>query len=246
MASRRRQCELGVCLLAQRSRRLVVAGREQHDARSAAWLSVFGSQIRPLARAHQHRRLQLWGEQSREWRPGRGATFVRGRGTLPHSPALGRDHPGSRIASLLTCASRAPDSRLLRISGPAWRRGLFAPSLRPRRSHQDGAAVQRSARLHMHLRQRPARSDHSPLQRSPLVSADRTGRMCRRVEFDPLYFDVIVRRYEAARRRRVEICPAVPRPGNAVGRFALLTHDTNPRHHRALRLGRVPSRGRDP
>ena len=26
--------------------------------------------------------------------------------------------------------------------------------------------------------------------------------MCRRVEFDPLYFDVIVRRYEAARRRR--------------------------------------------
>jgi DNA modification methylase len=35
-----------------------------------------------------------------------------------------------------------------------------------------------------------------------LVAADRTGRMCRRVEFDPLYFDVIVRRYEAARGRR--------------------------------------------
>jgi DNA modification methylase len=31
-----------------------------------------------------------------------------------------------------------------------------------------------------------------------LVAADKTGRVCRGVEFDPLYVDVIVRRYEAA------------------------------------------------
>jgi len=33
---------------------------------------------------------------------------------------------------------------------------------------------------------------------STLVAADRTGRVCRGVELDPLYVDVIVRRYEAA------------------------------------------------
>ena len=33
---------------------------------------------------------------------------------------------------------------------------------------------------------------------STLIAADRTGRVCRGVEFDPLYVDVIIRRYEAA------------------------------------------------
>jgi DNA modification methylase len=33
---------------------------------------------------------------------------------------------------------------------------------------------------------------------STLIAADKTGRVCRGVELDPLYVDVIVRRYEAA------------------------------------------------
>ncbi len=33
---------------------------------------------------------------------------------------------------------------------------------------------------------------------STLIAADRSGRVCRGVEFDPLYVDVIIRRYEAA------------------------------------------------
>jgi DNA modification methylase len=33
---------------------------------------------------------------------------------------------------------------------------------------------------------------------STLIAADKTGRVCRGVEFDPLYVDVIVRRYERA------------------------------------------------
>jgi DNA modification methylase len=33
---------------------------------------------------------------------------------------------------------------------------------------------------------------------STLIAAERTGRVCRGVEIDPLYADVIVRRYEAA------------------------------------------------
>ena len=47
--------------------------------------------------------------------------------------------------------------------------------------------------------------------------------MCRRVEFDPLYFDVIVRRYEAARRRRAlkyarqSLHQGTPGPNNPVG-----------------------------
>jgi DNA modification methylase len=32
---------------------------------------------------------------------------------------------------------------------------------------------------------------------STLIAADKTGRICRGVELDPLYVDVIVRRYEA-------------------------------------------------
>jgi DNA modification methylase len=33
---------------------------------------------------------------------------------------------------------------------------------------------------------------------STLIAADKAGRICRGVEFDPLYVDVIIRRYEAA------------------------------------------------
>ena len=33
---------------------------------------------------------------------------------------------------------------------------------------------------------------------STLIAADKTGRVCRGLEFDPLYVDVIVRRYEGA------------------------------------------------
>jgi DNA modification methylase len=33
---------------------------------------------------------------------------------------------------------------------------------------------------------------------STLIAADKTGRMCRNVELDPLYVDVIMHRYEAA------------------------------------------------
>ena len=36
------------------------------------------------------------------------------------------------------------------------------------------------------------------LSGSTLIAADKTGRVCRGVELDPLYVDVIVRRYEAA------------------------------------------------
>ena len=39
---------------------------------------------------------------------------------------------------------------------------------------------------------------------STLIAADKTGRVCRGVELDPLYIDVVVRRYEA-----VTGCPAV-------------------------------------
>jgi DNA modification methylase len=37
---------------------------------------------------------------------------------------------------------------------------------------------------------------------STLIAADKTGRVCRGVELDPLYVDVIVRRYEAATSNR--------------------------------------------
>ena len=33
---------------------------------------------------------------------------------------------------------------------------------------------------------------------STLIAADKTGRVCRGIELDPLYVDVIVRRYQAA------------------------------------------------
>ncbi len=33
---------------------------------------------------------------------------------------------------------------------------------------------------------------------STLIAADKAGRVCRGVELDPLYVDVIIRRYEAA------------------------------------------------
>jgi hypothetical protein len=35
---------------------------------------------------------------------------------------------------------------------------------------------------------------------STLIAVDKAGRVCRGVELDPLYIDVIVRRYEAATR----------------------------------------------
>ena len=127
MGGRRRQCGLGLCLLAQRSRRLVAAGREQHDARSAPRLSVFGFQIRPLARAQQHRRVQLWGKQSREWRPGRGATFVRGRGV---SSSLSRPWPRSSwLPNSLASDGRIARTQFTppRISAPAWD-GDYSPS----------------------------------------------------------------------------------------------------------------------
>ena len=34
---------------------------------------------------------------------------------------------------------------------------------------------------------------------STLIAADKTGRVCRGIELDPLYIDVILRRYEAAK-----------------------------------------------
>ena len=37
---------------------------------------------------------------------------------------------------------------------------------------------------------------------STLIAAERTGRRCRGVEIDPLYVDVIIRRFEADRTRR--------------------------------------------
>jgi DNA modification methylase len=35
---------------------------------------------------------------------------------------------------------------------------------------------------------------------STLIAAENSGRMCRGVELDPLYIDVIIRRYEALTR----------------------------------------------
>ena len=35
---------------------------------------------------------------------------------------------------------------------------------------------------------------------STLIEAENAGRVCRGAEFDPLYIDVIIRRYEAATR----------------------------------------------
>jgi tRNA G10 N-methylase Trm11 len=37
---------------------------------------------------------------------------------------------------------------------------------------------------------------------SMLIAAEKTGRRCRGLELDPLYVDVIVRRYEAVTRRQ--------------------------------------------
>ena len=38
---------------------------------------------------------------------------------------------------------------------------------------------------------------------STLMAAENTGRVCRGVELDPLYVDVIIRRYEAATGKTV-------------------------------------------
>jgi DNA modification methylase len=37
---------------------------------------------------------------------------------------------------------------------------------------------------------------------STLIAADKSGRLCRGVELDPLYVDVIIRRYEASTGNR--------------------------------------------
>jgi DNA modification methylase len=43
---------------------------------------------------------------------------------------------------------------------------------------------------------------------STLIAAENTGRICRGVELDPLYVDVIVRRYEAASGEAAVLVPA--------------------------------------
>jgi DNA modification methylase len=43
---------------------------------------------------------------------------------------------------------------------------------------------------------------------STLMAAEATGRVCRGVEVDPLYVDVVVRRFEAATGARAELIEA--------------------------------------
>ena len=45
---------------------------------------------------------------------------------------------------------------------------------------------------------------------STLIAAENTGRICRGVELDPLYVDVIVRRYEASTGNPVVRIPRKP------------------------------------
>ena len=40
---------------------------------------------------------------------------------------------------------------------------------------------------------------------STLIAADKTGRICRGVELDPLYVDVIIRRWEAVSGARAAL-----------------------------------------
>jgi hypothetical protein len=47
-----------------------------------------------------------------------------------------------------------------------------------------------------------------------LVAAQRTGRVCRGIELDPLYVDIIIRRYEAASARRLSTARRVLRRPN--------------------------------
>jgi DNA modification methylase len=43
---------------------------------------------------------------------------------------------------------------------------------------------------------------------STLIAAERTGRRCRGIEIDPLYVDVIIRRYEAETGRQAILDPS--------------------------------------
>ena len=142
------------------------------------------------------------------------------------SSSLSRPWPRSSwLPNSLASDGRIARTRFTppRISAPAWRRGLFAPSFdfahfiremiatrsfhaEPNRRRPSIASGRRcGSAICVTTCASPAarRTKRSfPSSTITLVAADRTGRMCRRVEFDPLYFDVIVRRYEAARRRR--------------------------------------------
>lgn len=128
-----------------------------------------------------------------------------------------------------------------RISAPAWRRGLFAPSFEfahfiremiatrsfhvftsssARRAESSAASPIASGRrcdspicattcasptAPRTKRSFPSFDDH-------LVAADRSGSICRGVEFDPLYVDVIVRRYEAATGNHAGLVETGERP----------------------------------
>jgi hypothetical protein len=81
--------------------------------------------------------------------------------------------------------------------------------LAPRRSAPTPAADSKTIRppsrplcLRTHSSTSPiaamSSSTHSSAQARPLIAAEKTGRVCHGVELDPLYVDVIVRRYEAA------------------------------------------------
>jgi hypothetical protein len=63
------------------------------------------------------------------------------------------------------------------------------------------SALRRPVRISAETGSIPARGDIviDPFlgSGSTLIAADKTGRICRGVELDPLYVDVIVRRYEA-------------------------------------------------
>src|SRR6202035_1860703 len=52
---------------------------------------------------------------------------------------------------------------------------------------------------------------------STLIAADKTGRVCRGVELDPLYVDVIVRRFEAATVETGETFEALATQGAGTG-----------------------------
>jgi hypothetical protein len=66
--------------------------------------------------------------------------------------------------------------------------------------------------------------------RETLIAAEATGRVCRGVELDPLYVDVIIRRYEAATGD-----PAVwSRPEKPSRRWALVGEERQHRRRRAF------------
>src|ERR1700734_1548524 len=80
--------------------------------------------------------------------------------------------------------------------------GAFALGSDARRGLQDHPTVKPTAMLEDALLDLPNRGDFviDPFlgSGSTLIAAENTGRICRGAELDPLYVDVIVRRYEAA------------------------------------------------